>query len=100
MLLRGRILDAETNEAIPGASLVMLTEDYSVSDFEWRQDQVYAIAPTDRNGQFQIERPLELTAPYSVIIAVSGYLPITVDGFAVNAETPNPLELTIYLTRG
>ncbi len=98
--LRGQILDAETNRGIPGVSVILLTAEYSVSDFEWREDQLFALAVTDRNGRFQIDRPLELLVPYSVIVAAAGYLPVTADGFRVGPETPNPLDLTIYLTRG
>lgn len=98
--LRGQILDSETGGGIPGVTFILISEAFSVGDFQWRQDQIYATAVTDRNGRFQLDRPLELATPYSVIIAVDGYLPITADGFELNAETPNPLELTIPLTRG
>ncbi len=98
--VRGQIIDAETREGVPGVSFILLTKDYSVADFEWRADQVFALAVTDRSGRFQVDRPLELAAPYSVIITAAGYLPVTVDGFEVDGETANPLELVIYLTRG
>jgi hypothetical protein len=98
--LRGRIYDGETGQGVPGVTFVLITEDFSIADFEWRQDQVYATAITDRNGAFQVDRLLEYGSPYSVMIAAKGYLPIAVDGFQVNAETPNPLDLVIPLTRG
>ncbi len=97
--LRGRILDAETRQGIPGITFVLITEDFSIEDFEWRDDQVYALATTDRNGEFQVDRLLVYETPYSVIIETDGYLPVAVDGFEVNAETPNPLDLVIPLTR-
>ena len=98
--VRGVIRDAETGQGIPGITFVLITEDFSVGDFEWRQDQIYATATTDRDGQFQIDRPLQFNTPYSVLIAANGYLPIGADAFTVTTETSNPLELTIYLTRG
>jgi hypothetical protein len=98
--LRGQIIDAETNRGIPGVSFILLTEEYSVADFEWRADQLFTLAVTDRNGRFQVDRPLDLQVPYSVIIAASGYLPVTADGFRITPDTPNPLDLIIYLTRG
>jgi S1-C subfamily serine protease len=98
--LRGRIYDADTGKGIPGITFVLITEDFSIADFVWREDQIYASAVTDRNGNFQVDRLLQYEAPYSVIIAAEGYLPVTVDGFEVNAETPNPLDLVIPLTRG
>lgn len=98
--LRGQIYDSATGMGIPEISIVLLTEDYSVGDFEWRQDQIYATAQTDRNGFFHLDRLLEFETPYSVIIAAQGYLPITADGFEVLPDTPNPLDLVIPLTRG
>jgi S1-C subfamily serine protease len=98
--LRGHIYDSDTGTGIPGITFVLITEDFSIADFVWRQDQIYASAVTDRNGNFQLDRLLQFEAPYSVIIAAEGYLPITVDGFEVDGETPNPLDLVIPLTRG
>lgn len=98
--VRGLIYDAETGEGIPGVTFILLSEEFSVEDYVWRQDQIYATAVTDRNGRFQIDRPLEYGAPYSVILIAEGYLPITADGFEFDPEeTPNPLDLTIPLTR-
>jgi hypothetical protein len=96
--LRGQILDAETGEGISGVTFVLLSADFSISNFEWKQDQIYASAVTDRNGRFQIDRPLEFTTPYSVVVNAHGYLPITADGFEVTSETANPLEVVIPLT--
>lgn len=98
--LRGHIYDSDTGEGIPGITFVLITEDFSIADFVWRQDQIYASAVTDRNGNFQVDRLLQYESPYSVIIAAEGYLPIAVDGFEVDTETPNPLDLVIPLTRG
>ena len=97
--LRGRILDAETGEGLPGITFVVITEDYSIADFTWRQDQIYATATTDRNGEFQLDRLLAFDTPYSVIIAAQGYLPVSADGFEVTEKTANPLDLIIPLTR-
>ncbi|MBC7811363.1 MAG: trypsin-like peptidase domain-containing protein [Burkholderiales bacterium] len=95
----GQVIDADTGEGIPGVTFVLVSEDFSVEDFTWQQEQIYALAVTDRNGNFQIDRPLELDALYSVIIAADGYLPITADGVSVTAATANPLEIVIPLTR-
>lgn len=97
--LRGQIVDAETNEGIPGVTFILISEDFSVSDFVWDRRQIYAFATTDRNGRFQLDRPLDFGAPYSVVISAQGYLPITADGVRVTLETPNPLDIVIPLTR-
>lgn len=96
--MNGQIIDSETGRGIPGISFILLSEEFSVSDFVWDQDQVYAMAITDRNGQFQLERLLQYDAPYSVIIAAEGYLPIKADGIVVTPDTENPLFVRIPLT--
>jgi S1-C subfamily serine protease len=98
--LRGHIQDGQTNEGIPGVSFILISADFSIEDFTWQQSQVYAMAVTDHNGDFRLDRPLDFGVPYSVMIAADGYLPIAADGFEVDESTPNPLELLIELTRG
>jgi len=100
--MRGRILDAATNQGIPGVSFILISDLYSVADFmETRSmDQVYALAETDREGRFQIDRMLAYDAPYSVIVIADGYLPIQADGVTVEQDTPLPIDMTIYLSKG
>lgn len=97
--LNGFILDAETGEGLSGVSFILISEDFSVADFVWDIEQVYAIAVTDSAGRFQLDRPLQLDAPYSLVIEVDGYLPIRQDAIVVNAETANPLEVVVVLKR-
>jgi S1-C subfamily serine protease len=97
--LRGRIIDADTRQGIAGVTFVLIGADFSVADFVWREDQVYALATTDRNGNFQIDRPLDLDVPYSVLVIADGYLPLTADGFAIQPEDGNPIDMLIPLTR-
>lgn len=97
--LRGRILDADTGQGIAGVTFIVISDQFSVSDFVWDQRQVFTSAVTDREGRFRLDRPLQFRAPYSVIIHAQGYLPIARDAVEVDEDTPNPLELLIYLTR-
>ena len=104
--LRGQILDANTRKGIPGVTFVLISKDYSVDEFTaaWDQNQVYALAKTDQNGYFEVDRPLEISTDenpvlYSAIIAAEGYLPVNADGLEMTSKTENPLNLTIYLTR-
>lgn len=99
VLLRGQILNADTNVGVPGVSLLLLSEQFSVEDFESRSDQLYAMTTTDRQGRFQFNRPLAYDAPYSIIITAEGFLPLTADGFQMTEDNPNPFDMTIYLTR-
>lgn len=97
--LRGRIIDAETGDGLGGVSFLLISEDYAVADFVWDQEQLYALATTDQEGTFEIDRPLQLDTPYSVLIAAEGYLPIAADGFTIEPDDGNPVEITIPLTR-
>lgn len=97
--LRGRIINAETQQGISGVTFVLISEDFSVIDFIWDSEQIYALATTDRQGRFQLDRPLQFGSPYSVVIAADGYLPISADGVTVDEDTPNPLDIEIPLTQ-
>lgn len=97
--LNGEIIDADTRDGIPGVTFIVISEDFSIADFTWDQEQVYTLATTDRNGRFQLERLLEFDKPYSVMIRADGYLPIQIDGVTVESEDANPIEISIPLTR-
>jgi hypothetical protein len=103
--LRGQIIDSETRAGIPGVSVLLISEDYSVADFlrDWQQEQLYAMAVTDRNGRFEIDRPLQRNVPYSILVIAEGYLPIAADGVRVTDEN-NPdntaFDIQLFLTRG
>ncbi len=102
--LGGQIVDADSGEGIEGATFVLISEDFSVADFVWDAEQIYALAIADRNGRFEVDRPLEFDAPYSLYVLAEGYLPITQDGFLVNPENlaeagGSPINMLIPLTK-
>jgi len=97
--LGGQIIDGFTREGIEGVSFILISEDFSIADFVWDTEQTYAVAITDRNGNFRIERPLQFDSPYSVYIVADGYLPITADGYLISEEDGNVIEMLIPLTR-
>jgi len=101
--LRGQILDSQTRKGVAGVTVIIISEQFSVGEFIWDQSQVFALATTDISGYFQLDRLLEYSTDsrevaYSVLIAASGYLPISADGIEVTDATINPLNLTIYLS--
>jgi hypothetical protein len=106
VLLRGQVIDSVSGRGIPGVSVLLISEQYSVSQFtqEWRQDQLYDSSITDRNGRFEIPRPLQRDAPYSIAILADGYLPLTADGVELNETSrpdptdATPIEIIIELT--
>lgn len=81
--LRGQITDAETGAGIPGATFMLITEDFSIADFTFNAAQTYAVAITDANGSFEIERSLVQDSPYSVMIVAEGYNSKSVDGYMI-----------------
>ena len=97
--LRGRIVDSDSGVGLPGVSFVLITEDYAISDFEWREDQIFATARTDGNGDFEVERLLQRDTPYSVIIHAEGWLPLAADAYEFEDDTQGPIELLIPLTK-
>lgn len=102
--LGGQIVDADSGIGIEGATFVLISEDYSIADFVWDTEQIYALGIADRNGRFEIDRPLELEAPYSLYVIAEGYLPITQDGFLIDAENleeagGSPIDMYIPLTK-
>ncbi len=102
--LGGRVVDAETSQGIAGATFVLISEDFSVADFVWDQEQIYALAVTDQDGNFEIDRPIQLDSPYSVYVVAQGYLPVTGDGYTITREILDeegggPIEMTVYLTK-
>lgn len=103
--LSGRVLDGDTNEGLAGVTVFIISELYNVSEFTelWSQEQLFATAITDRNGRFQVERPLQRDVPYSAFVLATGYLPVAADGVSITPEffpTDAPIDVTIYLTRG
>jgi hypothetical protein len=98
--LRGQLIDGDTGLGVAGATIFILSAEFSVSDFDATEGQLYISTVTDRDGRFQFSRPLQFGIPYSIIISADGYLPINADGLTVKPETENPLEIDIYMTRG
>lgn len=100
VLLRGRVIDADSRLGVENVAIVVLSEQYSVEDYLALAEQVFTIATTDRDGRYQFSELLSYGVPYSIIISADGYLPITADGIVVDETTENPLEIDIYLTKG
>ncbi len=98
-VLSGTVLDAATQRGIPSVTIVIISEDYAASEFEWREEQVVALAITDRKGSFQFARPLAFDSPYSIVIEADGYIPHAADEFIFGADQPF-VDITIEMTRG
>lgn len=98
-ILTGKVVDAATQQGIPSLSIVLISEDFDASEFVWNQEQVVALASTDRNGNFQFARPLAFDTPYSVVIEADGYIPNFADVFDFDPNQPSA-DITIEMVRG
>ncbi len=98
-LLTGAVVDAATRSGIPSVTIVLISEDYAASEFAWDQEQVFDLATTDRNGDFQFGRTLAFDTPYSVVIEADGYLPLAADQFEFTASEPY-VDIVIELVPG
>ncbi len=97
--LRGRIIDGQSGDGLEGIHLILLTEDYSISEFEWREDQIFATARSDQEGNFEVQRLLQRNTPYSILVQAEDWLPLAADSYLFGDEAPDPVELVIPLTR-
>ncbi len=98
-VLSGKVIDAATQKGLPNITIVLISEDFAASEFEWIQEQVVDLATSDRNGDFQFARPVAFDTPYSVIIEADGYIPHAADGFSFDQSQPDA-EITIEMVRG
>ena len=98
-ILSGKVFDAATGRGLPSVTIVLISADYTAAEFEWREDQIYALATSDRNGNFLFARPLEFDTFYSVVIEADGYIPHAADEFAFAADQPYA-DIEIAMVRG
>ena len=98
-VLSGRVIDAANGRGLPSVTIVLIGADYTASEFEWREDQIYALATSDRNGDFLFARPLAFDIFYSVVIEADGYIPHAADEFSFSADQPYA-DIEIKLVRG
>lgn len=98
-VLSGAVYDAATGRGLPSITIAMISADYTASEFEWREDQIYALATTDRNGDFQFARPLAFDTFYSVVIEADGFIPHAADEFRFFADQPYA-DIEIAMVRG
>jgi len=98
-ILSGKVFDAAAGIGMPSTTIVLISADFTASEFEWREDQIYALATTDRNGNFQFARPLAFDTLYSVVIEADGFIPHAADEFYFSADQPYA-DIEIAMVRG
>ncbi len=98
-ILSGRVIDSATGRGLPSVTIVLISADYTAEEFEWREDQIFALAATDRNGDFLFARPLAFDTYYSVVIEADGYIPHAADEFFFEPDQPYA-DIEIAMVRG
>jgi len=92
----GRILDAYTGWPIPGALFVVLRPGISYADWETDED-IYSYAYADAQGAFVLPDLLARGTRYTLAAGLRGYMPVYQDGVPIDAQTPDIVEITVWL---
>ena len=95
----GYIRDAKTGKGIPGALFLVLQPGITTADFEWTDEEVYAVGEADKTGYFELSALLERGEAYSLLIGAQGYVMISQDGVEVTPDTPDVVEMEIQLQK-
>jgi hypothetical protein len=95
----GRITDAETGQPIVGAAVIVLKTTLSSAEFTGAVSDIDQLLLTDSQGRFQLLRLLPRGTAYSVIIRAQGYLNMATDALTIDDKTPNPLTISVQMSR-
>lgn len=82
----GQILDADTGRAISGALIGVLQPGLTYDSWDGGKDGLYAVAQTDRRGNFTLSEPIEIGQGYTVILEAEGYQQAYEDNFVLAPE--------------
>lgn len=93
----GVIVDADTGRGIPGALFLVLQPGITAQEFQWTEDEVYAMGEADRDGYYELSVPLERGESYTFIVGARGYNIIAEDGITIPTDLESPYELNIEL---
>ncbi len=97
--VRGQITDADTGRGIAGAVLLVLQPGITVDKFGWTEEEVYAIGEADRQGNYELDQPLERGQTYSMIIGAKGYNMLAEDDIYIPDDLKSPFELNVTLQK-
>ncbi len=100
--VEGVVKDKKTKKPIKGAVILVLKPGITIEKFVdggQKKKDVYTGGQTDSKGQFVVEDQLERNVEYSVIVTAKGYKPTGGDEFVVTDDDPDPLELTITMSK-
>jgi len=92
----GTIVSADTGLGIEGALFVVLQPDVTVEEFlqDFLEEQTYAIAETDREGTFVLDRPIPRGESFGVVLGAEGYQPQYENGW-LHFDDDDPAEVDL-----
>ncbi|MBN1484040.1 MAG: trypsin-like peptidase domain-containing protein [Chloroflexia bacterium] len=93
----GYIFDADTGNGIPGAMILFLQPGITVDEFQWIEEEVYALGEADRDGYYELSAPLVRGETYSVVAGAQGYNMIAEDGITIPEDLESPFQLDVDL---
>ena len=98
VVVKGQIMDADTNRPVDGAVFVVLNAGVSVDDFDNATDVnslVAAAGVADADGNFLTAPGLDRNETYTVLVGAQGYQRREfADGLELNSDAPAVFELT------
>jgi serine protease Do len=95
----GTIASADTRRGIEGALFIVLQPEVTVEEFlqDFLEEQTYAYAETDSDGQFVLRRPLPRGERFGVIVGAEGYAAQWEDGWlSFDEDDPAQVDLGIF----
>jgi S1-C subfamily serine protease len=98
VMITGTVVNALTQEGIPGALVAVLDVALESPDFTWDESEIFTQAITDRQGQFSFPRGLPRGNFYTVYVFAEGFITIIEDNFTILSEQPSPTDIVIEMT--
>lgn len=99
VFISGSVLDALTENGIPGTLVIVLDVRFESAQFTWDEAQIWTQGITDRDGKFSLQRGLPRGAYYTVYVFAEGYYTLLEDFFVITRAQPSPVETVILLNR-
>jgi hypothetical protein len=98
----GTVTDQAGGQPIKGVFVYILQPGTMVQTFlnDHEPDaEVFAVAQTDTQGVYTLNKPLQRNQAYSFLVAVNGYKPEYTDNFLIDNSGPDPYAEDAQLVR-
>ncbi len=98
VMITGTVINALTEEGIPGALVVVLDVALESPQFTWDESEIHTQAITDRQGRFSFPRGLPRGNFYTVYVFAEGYITIVEDNFTIRSDQTSPVDILVEMT--